>query len=455
MPGGRDTRIALAIFAGVFLAHFVCPVIQVWVDTFWVIPTAHSLIHDGDVYLDEFEEFLEFHDAFGTDRVGEHYVNRYPIGTPLLAVPFVAVLDPLFVKLLELCPPLEEYIQSRAQQRKAKLDLIVAHKGVQLGIACVFMAFTTALLYLVARRELPPRYAGWLAFFFAFGTGALSTGSRALWQHGPTAMLLFVVLVLVGDEENPGRARWAGIPLGFSFLVRPTNAFSILAFTAFVWFRRRESFGWFVAGMVPSGLGFLLYNHLVFGTALPYYYALAGNETYFPGADAPVVEGANDPPWLRVVSLFLSPSRGLLVYSPLFVLLPLGIRGRLRSPRDRPLALALLAAIGMLLLLLSRFVDWHGEAAFGSRYWVDMLPYLCWLMIPAFGWLAGLEGPRRKAIHGLAILLTAASCFVHLRGATSREPGLWQMNADAAGVPRPSMERAWDWGDPQWMRGLW
>ena len=47
------------------------------------------------------------------------------------------------------------------------------------------------------------------------------------------------------------------------------------------------------------------------------------------------------------------------------------------------------------------------------------------------------------------LLCALASLLVHFRGATAWEVYLW--NGDAGGV---TQARAWDWRDPQFLRGL-
>ncbi len=89
-------------------------------------------------------------------------------------------------------------------------------------------------------------------------------------------------------------------------------------------------------------------------------------------------------PWLGAAGLMVSPSRGLLVYSPF---LGFAFWGMLLAPRDprrevlRPVAGATLG----LMLLQFCWHDWWGGSAYGYRPLLDTLPGLsvcCYLVRP-------------------------------------------------------------------------
>src|SRR5262249_38064441 len=141
----------------------------------------------------------------------------------------------------------------------------------------------------------------------AFGTAAWSTASRALWQHGPSMLMLTLALYLiVRARERPWIAQLAGLPLAFAYVIRPTNSLSILLLSAFVFLTYRRYFLRYVAGGLMVAVPFFLYNLAVYGAPLSPYYL-------------PDRIGSN-PAFLEALAANLvSPARGLFFASPVLL----------------------------------------------------------------------------------------------------------------------------------------
>jgi hypothetical protein len=78
---------------------------------------------------------------------------------------------------------------------------------------------------------------------------------------------------------------------------------------------------------------------------------------------------------------------------------------------------------------------------------VDALPLLVFFLIPALLWL-DLDEPRR--LRSLAFYFCILiSVFIHGRGAMYWAPYEWNGNENHI-----SAARAWDWRDPQFLRGV-
>ena len=59
--------------------------------------------------------------------------------------------------------------------------------------------------------------------------------ARALWQHGPSMLMLSVSLTLAVASRQHRRAIWfLGAVLGAAYVVRPTNAIAVVALTGWV-----------------------------------------------------------------------------------------------------------------------------------------------------------------------------------------------------------------------------
>ena len=87
-----------------------------------------------------------------------------------------------------------------------------------------------------------------------------------------------------------------------------------------------------------------------------------------------------------VVGLTISPYKGLLWFSPVLVL---GLIGAVPFIRRRPWeGLALLGAVAIHLLGYSRYNYWSGGVTWGSRYMLQVVPFLILLAAPVWAWLA-------------------------------------------------------------------
>ena len=91
------------------------------------------------------------------------------------------------------------------------------------------------------------------------------------------------------------------------------------------------------------------------------------------------------------IGLTISPYKGLFWYSPAVLLGLIGAAPFLR--RYRWEGLALLGAVGAHLLGYSRYLYWSGGVAWGSRYMLQVVPFLVLLSAPVYAWLLGESRP--------------------------------------------------------------
>lgn len=79
----------------------------------------------------------------------------------------------------------------------------------------------------------------------------------------------------------------------------------------------------------------------------------------------------------------ISPSRGLLVFTPVLVFSIAGILRALRSGWMRPLSICLTVLVILHWVSISLFVGiWWGGYSYGPRLFSDMLPILVLFLIP-------------------------------------------------------------------------
>jgi hypothetical protein len=149
-----------------------------------------------------------------------------------------------------------------------------------------------------------------------------------------------------------------------------------------------------------------------------------------------------------LLSLLVSPSRGLFVFSPVLVFSLLGFVVWCRSAdRLRPdvYLIAVATSVGHL-LLFSKWTTWWGGHTYGPRYLTDIGPCIIVLMAPAMRLV--LDRLALRTVFGLAL---AASIAVQAIGAFCYPNGDW--NGSPASIDTHP-ERLWDWRDNQIGRTL-
>jgi hypothetical protein len=332
-----------------------------------------------------------------------HLASLYPVVTPLLVAPLY-VPAVLWLDAHGWAQPQIDRVAELMEKVSASLLASVA----------------SVLMFLVLRRDRI-RWSLPLAAAFAFGTNTWMTSSQALWQHGAGELLIALSLLLVVATASPARTALLGAVCVLMAANRPPDALIAGAVVLFaVWGSRRNAL-WLLAGAAVP-LAALLYYNLNFIGHVAGGYALgkAPNEIFF----------RRD--WSGVLGLLVSPTRGLLVFSPFLVFVPVGLIQRLRAPSSRGLAVALSFAAAAQLLVYSQ-TDWRAGVSWGPRYLTDLLPVMVWMLAPA-------PLVLRPLARGLLVLTMAASVVVQVIGA------FWYTTASDELIYA---------NDPASMRGAW
>ncbi|HET8569893.1 MAG TPA: hypothetical protein VFM93_13015 [Candidatus Limnocylindria bacterium] len=365
---------------------------------------AYSFVFDGDADLAEHADapqpYVMNHLMYG-DRVYSPYVP----GNAALFAPLALVAGGLGV-------PAESPLAAGVL---AKL------------LASALTALAMAVVYLTLRTVARERIAIAVVFSCAFGTYAFSVASQVFMQHSATVALVAIGLFLV----RRGPAALAGLPLGVAIAVRPMNGLFALALLLYLARTPREALR--AALWMLPGLAFLaVYDTVLFGSPLR-----------LPGA---TVELGS--PLEGIAGNLLSPSRGLLVYSPQLAAGAAALLAAWRwraSDEVRLLRTGSLAAAGAL-VLFGTYVDWYGGWTYGNRYLADALPLFA--LAIAVGAEAGWA--RSRPLVAAFWVATAWAVAIHAVGA-----GLyyfywrgehWDAVPDIGTTPW----RLWDWTDTQW-----
>jgi hypothetical protein len=317
-------------------------------------------------------------------------------------------------------------------------DYIHSYGVVEVVLASFLIGMATAFVFLTGREFLSQRMAVFLALLFAYGTAAWSTGSRALWQHGPEMLMLAItVYLLVKAAQRPSLAAWSAVPLAFAYFIRPTGAIAVAVLGLYVFLQHRAWFLKWALLAAATAAPFFGYYFAFYRRPLPPYFT---QQNFLE----PTVRNAGRF-LLAMAGQCISPSRGLFVFSPFLVFAVLGIRVAFRRHWQTPLAYYLAAILLLHWIAISGFADWTAGFCFGPRYFSDVTPIFIFFLIPM---LAAFEAGHATRLAAAAFVLTALIGFgIHLRGAVSWDVERWNYS----GV---NPARAWDWKDPQFLRGL-
>ena len=227
--GGRwlDLVIASALFVLLWGIYYSSQDTGPQSDTLWTLHVAMSIVKERDTDLDEFEQAVIQRHYYGIQDVDGHLRYWYPLGTPVLAVPFVYAIGELGERLWSF--DLYDHLKSNT-------DLLA--RRIELGIAAFVSALFCVVVYFISRLFMGRGQSLILALIAAFCTPVWSTTSRALWQHGPSILMLATALLLVlMAEKKPWLVQFASLPLAYSWVIRPTNIISIALLSAYVLLR--------------------------------------------------------------------------------------------------------------------------------------------------------------------------------------------------------------------------
>ncbi len=238
----------------------------------------------------------------------------------------------------------------------------------------------------------------------ATGTSLWSVAADAMWPHAP-AMLALTGMLLAWRRSHPALAAACAT---VAVLVRPHLIVAGLVLALFAWRRERTRDGLALAGGALVGVLILgVYTAWAFGTPLP-----------IAGYDAPGHLGGllHHSPWQTIRELGLaltSPSRGLLVNSPILVpaLVALAMSWRQLPPWTLASALA-----GLLYLLVQIRAVGHAGGTDFFAYRISLEPLI--LAAPALV-LATAQAVRHRRWQLTAIsALAVVSIAIHGHGAT-------------------------------------
>jgi hypothetical protein len=381
-------------------------------DAMGTLLVSESLVQGHWLTLDHYPELVKSVLGTRVAPVNGHLYYYFPIGTSIIAAPVVAVLGFFGI------------------------EMVPNDDKVQVTMAALAAASIILLSYALARRFVGRWTALLLASAFWFGTSFASTGATALWSHNFGATFsLATLLLLVTALQTRARSwlLWSGGVAALAWIIRPQLLILSLVIVALLALRWRRGL---VAFAVPSGVvagTFMVFCKVTMGIWLPAY--------YLPQR----LEGGAF--WEALAGTMISPGRGLLLFTPLLVIIFLLVGSwRSRTWDERSLVLLGFGWFILQWIAIARFPHWWGGWGFGPRLLMDALPGL--LLAIAVLWPRCLSTALAKLTVGTFIFLTVISVWVHtVQGLYNPYTRLWYV--------QPSIDESpdiiWDWSYPQFL----
>lgn len=328
-----------------------------------------SIICEGNLDLNEFVASPTPEVPYYVTKVGGRYLSSFPIGAPLTVLPVYLLFWLVGFQF-------------------QSMNLIFLEKL----SAALIAAGSVLVLYSVLEHLTSKGKSLVLAAIYAFGSSTWTTSSQALWQHGASQLYVcFMFLGLVLARKRPGFLALAGFSLGMAILSRPSSAVLwplVVVLLVGEHLRQRQEHSLAQPGramllfhlplLLP--LGFMVFYHL------SYYHTLLGGYLQLIGKH----KFLEQPHRLEnLAGLLISPSRGLFIYSPVFLTSLYGSYIAVREVKRHwfyfVVALMTVAYVGV----LTSYTKWWGGWNFGPRYMTDLLPLLVLLCVRPLELLSG------------------------------------------------------------------
>ncbi|MBI2414986.1 hypothetical protein HYV31_04095 [candidate division WWE3 bacterium] len=363
---------------------------------------------------------------FYLKKVGIHYLSAFPIITPLLSLPVYII--PVYFNL----PVTWDNLILLGHISGA---FIVALSGV------IFFSITTKHL------QLENKKAYILTSIYLFGTINFSLLSQAMWQHGAVELFSLLAIYLLFEK------RWLlmAFSLGFAVLARPTAGL-IIPFLGLlvVQISLNDIFARTYETNAKKYLDILktIFNigfKFVLGIFLPFAFFFWYTEKFYLGVSNNGYATQFLSSWLSPfpqgwLGMWLSPSKGILIYSPVIVFALVGLWLVLRLGNWRKAENFKYIVFGCIFLVhtlvLSIWKHWYGGWGFGYRMASDTIPFMIFCIAP---FLNSSFYEKSKACKKVFWITVVFSILVQIFGIIFFD-GIWH-----AAYDRGFRDTAWLW----------
>lgn len=250
-------------------------------------------------------------------------------------------------------------------------DYFMAYNGHTIweGIASVFTAMFAGITSLILIYKIL-RHLKFSERNSVVTTGLTFICSYAVWYIFLNSSfthiyeILCLTSVIFFFLKSKGSKRYSlllGIGIGLMILVRPTLLPVALLIGIYLLFNKRfNDLFYLIVGGFPELIIFLVYNYVSYGSALSTGYSTVRSENFA----FTTFNGLN---------VILSPYRGWLVYSPIFIFAIIGLVILLK--RYRFLARLSILGIASGVIIYGFWPSWWGGGSYGQRFLLYALPF--------------------------------------------------------------------------------
>lgn len=403
------------------LLALISPVRNTGSDSHFSLIVSQSLLERGTLALDSYREsHPELFDRFfwQTIVVDGHTYYNYPLAPTFVALPAVAAARAFHMDMLVV-------------DDNHRLQELLSALSVSVVFCLVFALLAT---FVDIRASLA------LALVSTLGSTLMSTIATAYWNLDVAVIFLLLVLIIIarfecGRSENV-HPYLLGLLLFTAYFTRPSAAIPIVMVFIYLFFRARRSLLPTAATSFLFFAMFVMHSQLTYGHWLPVYYRTS--------------QWFNPVGILRpLYGVTFSPSRGLFIYSPFFLLVLFG--GIWAGRRLKHRMLFALCALWLTLQVISVALtrQWHGGFSYGPRLLTDALPAL--VLMTAILWRTlnktFAPRPRRLAFTAYLILGLAGILINSGQGIFNVKTALWNAYPNIDEYP----ELLFDWHYPQFL----
>ncbi len=217
------------------------------------------------------------------------------------------------------------------------------------------------------------------------------------------SLSLWIFLIILDKKDTRTAVLYLllGISTGSSILVQNFNLIYILPYFSYIIilnhrFSKKNiiSLVCFSLGVLPFAIILGIYNYSLYGEVLTSGYLHIAHE--FPDIDRQFSISAFNLP-----KYFFSPSRGILMWAPLFLISMFGIFPLWKRKKIFYLFLSVLLTV---FIFMNFYTIWHGGKSFGPRILMGLFPYLIIM-------LASLIVRYKKAVPVLMLICVLYTMF--------------------------------------------
>lgn len=376
-----------------------------------------SVIREFNLNLDEFSFLYEGTTPYFLTYYNNHLYSNYSVTTPILAVPIYFL------------PVILGFV-------KDAYDAVFLAKL----SASVIASLSGVLFYLtMLKMTASQRFALLSALCYSLATSTWTISAQGLWDHTSgqffNAAALFCVISARDDKRYL-------IPCGAACALAVTsrwnNLIPVLAISAYILFAYRKEAWKFLLFPLVISIWHLSLNLAHFGSIVGGAEVLlkqtSVRQGIFGGWSGSFTEG--------LAGVLISPSRGLIIFSPWLIFCFAGIIQVWRRNEDH---LFKYISVGILftILFFSKYTIWWGGLCYGPRFFVDIMPFMC-----IYIYFLRDQIIKMRSVRSLLVLFVVLSLVTQIIGAFCYSFS-WYYEPTNVDYDH---KRLWDWRDNEIVR---